>query len=156
MLNRLPTKVISMTNPYFILHGVAPSYEHLRVFSCTCYPNLSTKAGHKLTLWSTRYVFLGYFVDHKGYRCLDLTNNNIIISRHIVFDEADFPFSASPRLTNHLDIFCRMTLPMRLPCLHHYRCLVFPRGFYHWPLLVVRPHAQAVIPCLEQRLEVRS
>jgi hypothetical protein len=31
--------------------------------------------------------------------------NNIIVSRHVLFDEADFPFSASLRLTNNLDIF---------------------------------------------------
>jgi hypothetical protein len=54
---------------------------------------------------ATVCVFLGYSADHKGYRCLDLTTNNIIVSRHIVFDEAYFPFSASPRLTNDLDIF---------------------------------------------------
>jgi hypothetical protein len=34
LLNCLPTKVISTTSPYFALHGVAPSYEHLRVFGC--------------------------------------------------------------------------------------------------------------------------
>jgi hypothetical protein len=31
LLNYLPTKAISMTSPYFTLHGVAPSYEH-----CAC------------------------------------------------------------------------------------------------------------------------
>jgi hypothetical protein len=35
----------------------------------------------------------------------DLTTNNIIVSRHIIFDEADFSFSTSPHLTNDLDIF---------------------------------------------------
>jgi hypothetical protein len=57
LLNRLPTKAISMTNPYFTLHGVAPSYEHLRVFGCAYYPNLSAKATHKLASRSTRYFF---------------------------------------------------------------------------------------------------
>jgi hypothetical protein len=80
LLNRLPTKVISTTSLYFVLHGVAPSYEHLRVFSCACYPNLSAKAAHKLAHWSTRCIFLGYSTDHKGYRCLDLTTNNIVVS----------------------------------------------------------------------------
>jgi hypothetical protein len=104
-LNRLPTKAIIMTSPYFAIHGVAPSYEHLRVFGCTCYPNLSAKAVHKLAPRSTRCIFLGYSVDHKGYRCLDLTTTNIVVSQYVVFDEADFPFSTSPRLTNNLDIF---------------------------------------------------
>jgi hypothetical protein len=105
LLNRLPTKAISMTSPYFAHHGVAPSYEHLRVFSCACYPNLSIKAAHKLAPRSTKYIFLGYSVDHKGYQCLDLITNNIVVSQHVVFYEADFSFSVSPCLTNDLDIF---------------------------------------------------
>jgi hypothetical protein len=105
LLNHLPTQVISMTSPYFALHGVAPFYVHLRVFGCASYPNLSAKATHKLIPRSTRCVFLGYFVDHKGYWCLDLTTINVVISQHIDFDEVDFPFSASPCLTNDLDIF---------------------------------------------------
>jgi hypothetical protein len=140
LLNRLPTKATSTTtsSPYFTLQGVAPSYEHLRVFDCACYPNLSTKATHKLTLRSARCVFLGYSADHKGYRCLYLITNNIVISRH-VFDEADFPFSASPRLTNDLDNFLQVTPLVRLPCTHHCRRPAFPRVFHHWPQLAVRP-----------------
>jgi hypothetical protein len=69
-----------MTSPYFTLHGVAPSYEHLRVLGCACYPNLSIKAAYKLAPRSTRCIFLGYSAEHKGYRCLDLTTNSIIIS----------------------------------------------------------------------------
>jgi hypothetical protein len=38
LLNGLPTETISMTSPYFTPHGVAPSYEHLRVFDCAHYP----------------------------------------------------------------------------------------------------------------------
>jgi hypothetical protein len=85
LLNRLPCKANSISCSCVALYSVAPSYEHLRVFGCVCYPNLST--------------------DHKGYQCLDLSTNNIVISRHIIFDEAVFPFTISPRLTNNLDIF---------------------------------------------------
>jgi hypothetical protein len=80
LLNRLSTKAISTTSTYFTLHRVAPSYEHLRVFGCACYPNLSAKATHKLAPRSIRCIFLGYSADHKGYRCLDLTTNNIVVS----------------------------------------------------------------------------
>jgi hypothetical protein len=48
LLNRLPCKVINASCPYVTLYGVTPSYEHLRVFSCVCYRNLSAQAAHKL------------------------------------------------------------------------------------------------------------
>jgi hypothetical protein len=103
------------------------------VFGCAYYPNLSAKATHKLASRSTRSIFLGYSADHKGYRCLNLTTTNIVVSRQVVFYEADFPVSVSPSLTNNLDIFCRMTLPVRLPCPHHSQRPMFHRAFHHWP-----------------------
>jgi hypothetical protein len=74
LLNRLPCKAISFFCPYvaFYGYGVAPSYEHLHVFGCVCYHNLSAQTVHKLALRSTRCVFLEYSADHKGYRYLDL------------------------------------------------------------------------------------
>jgi hypothetical protein len=30
--------------------------------------------------------------EHKGYRCLDLDTRRVIMSRHVVFDEATFPY----------------------------------------------------------------
>jgi hypothetical protein len=63
------------------------------MFGCACYPNLSSTAPHKLSPRSSLCIFLGYYADHKGYRCLDLHSNKIIVSRHVVFDESFFPFS---------------------------------------------------------------
>ena len=93
LINRLPTKTLGLPTPYFVLHATRPSYCELRVFGCACYPNLTATAPHKLAPRSTLCVFLGYSPDHKGYRCLDLTSNRVIISRHVTFDESHFPFS---------------------------------------------------------------
>ena len=93
LLNILPTKTLASSTPHLALSGAAPSYDHLRVFGCACYPNLSSTATHKLTPRSVMSVFLGYSAHHKGYRCLDLQSNQVIISRHVVFDETSFPFS---------------------------------------------------------------
>jgi hypothetical protein len=81
MLNRLPTKAINMTSSYSTLHGVTPSYEHLHVFGCACYLISSSKP---LTNWHPGppdvFNFLEYSADHKGYRCLDLTATNFVVS----------------------------------------------------------------------------
>jgi hypothetical protein len=84
--------------PHLALFDSAPSYEHLRIFDCMCYTNTTATASHKLSPRSTRCVFLGYSVDHKGYRCLDLSTNCLIVSRHVIFDEDNFPLAASPSI----------------------------------------------------------
>jgi hypothetical protein len=66
ILNLLPTKAISAPTAYFALFGTTPSYAHLWVFGCACYPNTCATAPHKLAPRSCRCVFLGYSFDHKG------------------------------------------------------------------------------------------
>jgi len=93
LLNRRPSSSIHSEVPYTRLFREQPTYDHLRVFGCLCYPNLQATSAHKLAPRSTACVFLGYPSSHKGYRCLDLSTRRIIISRHVVFDESRFPFA---------------------------------------------------------------
>jgi hypothetical protein len=104
-MNRLLTKAIQVACPHIALFGFAPSYEHLRVFSCACYPNTATTAPQKLAPRSTWCVLLGYSSDHKGYHYLDLSINYLIISRHVVFGEDSFPLNASTNPAD-LDFLC--------------------------------------------------
>ena len=53
LLNILPTKTLGFATPHFALHRVSPTYNHLRVFGCACYPNLAATAVHKLAPRST-------------------------------------------------------------------------------------------------------
>jgi hypothetical protein len=92
LLNLRPTKTLSFTTSHFTLFKVHLDLSHLQVFRCKCYPNLAATTAHKLTPRSVVCVFLGYPQEHKGYRCLDLASNQIIISRHVLFDESSFPF----------------------------------------------------------------
>lgn len=138
LLNCHPTKTLDFSTPHQALYDRPPSYTHLRVFGCCCYPNTSATMPHKLAPCSTLCVFLGYSHDHKGYRCLELSSNRVIISRHVVFDETSFPFveasfpSESLTNLNFLDEFdCQVVAPvhhqtvqvafdapgMRAPCL---------------------------------------
>ncbi|GJV22826.1 ribonuclease H-like domain-containing protein [Tanacetum coccineum] len=90
LLNILPSTAINNEIPFTKLYNQTPTYEHLRVFGCLCYPHVDVS--HKLEPRSTPCIFLGYPANHRGYRCLDLASNKIIISRHVRFDEDVFPF----------------------------------------------------------------
>jgi hypothetical protein len=48
-------------------------------------------------------MFIGYPSPHKGYWCLDISTQRVIISRHIVFNELVFPFAAAPSGASSLD-----------------------------------------------------
>jgi len=53
---------------------------------------------NKLQPRSTMCVFLGYPINHRGYKSFDLSHKKIIISRHLIFDETQFPFAHKPSL----------------------------------------------------------
>ncbi|GJY11793.1 reverse transcriptase domain-containing protein [Tanacetum coccineum] len=89
LLNILPSTAINNEIPFTKLYKKPPTYDHLLVFGCLCYPHIFFD--HKLQSRSTACVFLGYPALHRGYRCLDLSTNKIIISRHVIFDEDQFP-----------------------------------------------------------------
>ncbi|KAJ9542159.1 hypothetical protein OSB04_028665 [Centaurea solstitialis] len=74
LLNILPSTSINFDTPYYRLFQKHPSYFHLRVFGCLCYPHITTP--HKLAPRSTPCVFLGYPSQHRGFRCLDLSTRH--------------------------------------------------------------------------------
>jgi hypothetical protein len=103
LLNLLHTKAISAPSPHFAFFDTTPSYAHLRVFRCACYLNISATAPHKLAPRSCRCVFLRYSSENKGYQCLDLSTNCLLVSRHVVFDESSFRFASSSTPPDDLD-----------------------------------------------------
>lgn len=90
LLNILPSTTIANDTPTYRLFKTTPTYSHLRVFGCLCFPHINPP--DKLSPRSTPCIFLGYPVNHRGFRCLDLASRKIIISRHVIFDESSFPF----------------------------------------------------------------
>ncbi|KAJ0511512.1 putative RNA-directed DNA polymerase [Helianthus annuus] len=100
--NILPTKLHAHRTPLSLLYLRQPSYTHLRVFGCLCYPNTTATRSHKLNVWSMACVFLGYSANYRGYRCLDISTGKTIFSRHVNFDENQFPFANNSQPTpNH-------------------------------------------------------
>jgi hypothetical protein len=120
LINILPTKTLGFSTPHLALLGTPSAYAHLRVFGCKCYPKLSATATHKLTPRSALCVFLGYSAHHKGCCCLDMSSNQIIISRHVIFDEIVFPFTerdgpSTPATLEFLDAFDTVLAPIGSP-----------------------------------------
>jgi hypothetical protein len=69
------------------LYGTPASYSSLRVFGCACFVLLQPHEHSKLEPRSRLCCFLGYGIEHKGYRCWDPISQRLRISRHVVFWE---------------------------------------------------------------------
>ena len=103
LINRLPTKVLDFSSPLEILFKETPNYAGMRTFGCACWPNLRPFNTHKLQFRSKQCVFLGYSNLHKGFKCLDVAEGHVYISRDVVFDETIFPFhKLNPNAGAHL------------------------------------------------------
>ncbi|CAL2265123.1 unnamed protein product [Prunus armeniaca] len=117
LINLLPTPILNWSTPYSILFSKPPTYSHLRVFGCSCFPFLGPYVNHKLLSRSLECVFIGYSLHHKGYRCLDPSTGRVYTSRHVIFNEDCFPFtqlqvsSSSPYVALNLSPLPTVPLP---------------------------------------------
>jgi hypothetical protein len=94
LINRVPSKVIQGQTFFELLLKQKPDYLMLRTFGCACWPNLRPYNNRKLQFRSKQCVFLGYNNLHKGFKCLDITEGRVYISRDVVFDEDVYPFAS--------------------------------------------------------------
>ncbi len=101
LINCLPTKVLAYLSPYKKLYKRSLDYTILRTFGCACFPYLRPYNRNKLQFQSKQCIFLGYSLNHQGYRCLDLDTGMIYLSRHVVFNEKSFPYQS---LTEHASL----------------------------------------------------
>lgn len=91
LINRTPSLILDGKTPYRVLHGVEPSYNHLRVLGSLCYAH--EKTGDKMASISRRCIFVGYPYGKKGWRLYDLERQDFFVSRDVVFLEDVFPFA---------------------------------------------------------------
>ena len=96
IINRLPTPILNNQSPYEVLYNRTPNFSFLRVFGCACWPNLRPYNRHKLDFRSKSCIFIGYSVNHHGYKCLDLSTGHVYVSRNVIFDENLFPYHQNP------------------------------------------------------------
>lgn len=100
--NILPTKRLNFLTPTFALYLHHHTYDHLQVFGCACYPNLSATSLHKLHSRSTQCIFVGYPNNFRGYRCYDPISGRIYLSHHVIFNESLFPSSHISSTPTHI------------------------------------------------------
>lgn len=96
LINRLPTPILSHISPFQKLFSTPPNYHKLRTFGCLCFPWLRPYAPNKLEQRSVSCVFVGYSLTQSAYQCLDPVSGRLYISRHVRFNETQYPF---PKLT---------------------------------------------------------
>jgi hypothetical protein len=96
LINKLPTPLLNMSSPWEQLHQVKPDLSYLKTFGCKCFPLLTPYNTHKLQPKTTSCIFLGYPPTTKGYLCQDPITKRSYISRHVVFNETEFPACENP------------------------------------------------------------
>ena len=89
ILNRAPTKALKDMTPYEAWHGKKPRVDHLKTFGCIVHVKKVGPGISKLSDRSTKMVFLGYESGTKGYRVFDPVNNQLHVSRDVVFEEKE-------------------------------------------------------------------
>ena len=98
--NRLTSRAIPAgTTPYELWYGRKPNIAHLRTFGSICWYKLPNTHLQALDSRAVQAIMLGYATSQKAYKLWDLTNEKIVVSRDVVFEE-----TRSRKLPSHLDI----------------------------------------------------
>ncbi|KAL1540760.1 Retrovirus-related Pol polyprotein from transposon TNT 1-94 [Salvia divinorum] len=84
LINCGPHTGIDCKTPYEVWYQIPADYSLLRIFGCTVYYHVSEG---KLDPRAKKGVFVGYGDGVKGYRIWSPSENRVILSRNVVFDE---------------------------------------------------------------------
>ncbi|KAJ9541461.1 hypothetical protein OSB04_027967 [Centaurea solstitialis] len=118
-INRHPTPILQNKSPYETVHGITPAYELLKVWGCACFVQLQPHEHTKVQPRSRLCLFLGYGIEHKGYRYWDPISKRLRISHNVTFWE-HVPFYIMPNSqietpTSIVPFFTDSSISLNLP-----------------------------------------
>ena len=86
--NRSPNRNVRDQTPQEAWSGRKPSVKHLRILGSIAYVHVPYQRRAKLDDdRSVKYVFVGYDTSSKGYKLYNPSNNKVVVSRDIEFNE---------------------------------------------------------------------
>ncbi|GAA0186269.1 hypothetical protein LIER_33557 [Lithospermum erythrorhizon] len=92
LINRIPAYILGCKIPYELIYEKKLDIEHLKIFGCLCYATNNAPHKMKFDHRSFTCIFIGYPVDLKGYKLLNLKTNEVMVSRDVKFLETVCPF----------------------------------------------------------------
>ena len=125
LINHFPTFLLAQKSHFECLYHSLPNHSTNCVFGSSCFPFIRPFNSHKLQMCFHHCYFLNLSSKYKGFICLDLNTGRIYISRHVIFNESDFPFALSSSSSSSHSQFT---------CLHSTLTLIFPSdlNFFLW------------------------
>uniref|UniRef100_A0A803KNI3 Integrase catalytic domain-containing protein n=1 Tax=Chenopodium quinoa TaxID=63459 RepID=A0A803KNI3_CHEQI len=92
IIKRLIIPLLSHKSPYEVLTNTKPVYDHMKIFGCLAMASNLCRNVDKFSLRGVPCMFLGYPLNKKGYRLLNLAKNKIFVSRDVKFYESICPY----------------------------------------------------------------
>src|SRR6266480_4131098 len=100
--NRSPTTAVA-TTPYELWHGIKPNLSHLKIIGSTAYVHVPKEKQTKLDIHSHKGILVGYGGTNQ-YKIWDLTRNDVVVSRDVLFIEGK-PVNQTPAATRNTGLF---------------------------------------------------
>jgi hypothetical protein len=86
-MNQTPTTTVHGMTPKKKFTGKKPDVSDLRVFGCIAYVHVPNEKRSKLDPKAEKCIYIGYYLEQKGYRCFNPSIRKLQVSRDVVFDE---------------------------------------------------------------------
>ncbi|CAJ2647171.1 unnamed protein product [Trifolium pratense] len=92
LINRISSPLLNNHSPYFIIHKQLPDLLNLKIFGSLAYASTLENHRTKLSCRARKCAFLGYKPGMKGVVLIDISNREILVSRHVTHHEHIFPY----------------------------------------------------------------